>query len=125
MNKQVLLIDDDYDEQDIFKEAIIIAEISFNCICASAAAEGIKLIEKLLPDIIFLDVNMPGMNGLECLREIKKRESVRDIPVIIYSTVIDDALTYTAMSLGAANCIKKTHSIKDLVEILKSILIPI
>ena len=72
MNKQVLLIDDDYDEQDIFKEAINLTKISCKFICASTAAEGLRLVEKLLPDFVFLDLNMPCMNGLECLQEIKK-----------------------------------------------------
>ena len=53
----------------------------------------------------------------------KKRESIRHIPVIIYSTAIDETLSYTAIALGAASCIKKTNSINNLVETLKSLLI--
>jgi CheY-like chemotaxis protein len=123
MSRQILLIDDDHEEQDIFKEAVNAAKISFNCVCASTGKEGIKLIEKLLPDYIFLDINMPGMNGLECLQEIKKREPIKQIPVIIYSTAVDKIISYTAVALGAANCIKKVSSVSELAETLKSILI--
>lgn len=122
MNKQILLIDDDEDEQNIFNEALDKAQLTCKCICASSAKKGIELLNTLIPDYIFLDINMPGMNGLECLMEIKKQKSLKPIPVIMYSTGVNDELTYAAIKLGATACIKKEYSIKDLADTLRQIL---
>lgn len=124
MNKKILLIDDDEDEQSIFAEAIHAAKISFDCVFANSAAQGIKIIDSVLPDYIFVDFNMPAKNGIECIKEIKEKNSFKETPVILYTTGLDDRLANTAMQFGASACIKKPFSISALAEMLKNILIP-
>src|ERR1043166_9462819 len=85
----ILLADDDYDDAFFFKEALKEAPRPINIITVK---DGEQLMHYLnehrekLPFMIFLDLNMPRKNGLDCLREIKKNEKLKGLPVIIYST---------------------------------------
>jgi CheY-like chemotaxis protein len=84
------LVDDDVDDLEIFTLAVEDLRINVNCV---TAADGIDALEKLrndeafVPDFIFLDLNMPRMNGKQCLLEIKKIERLSSTPVIIYSNL--------------------------------------
>lgn len=89
MAKKILLIDDDPDDRDLFCEAI--EEIALEIVC-NTAPNGQKALANLndkeieKPDIIFLDVNMPVMNGWQCISLLQKEEAYKNIPVIMYST---------------------------------------
>jgi CheY-like chemotaxis protein len=121
MKKYILLIDDDPDEVDIFSEALREIKKPLACVQASSAKSALNLLNYLIPDYIFLDVNMPGINGLKCLDEIRKIKSIRNIPVILYSNFIDDESVAKALAAGAAACLKKPNQIKNLVEMLDGI----
>jgi len=87
MNK-IFLIDDDEDDQFMFKEVIESINPTLQC---ETATNGKIALDKLkvsasLPDIIFLDLNMPVMNGLEFLIQIKKEKVLSKIPVCIFTT---------------------------------------
>ena len=85
---RILLADDDPDESLLFKDALDTLNIPYHF---SLAEDGSMLISMLKaphfkPDIIFLDLNMPGKSGRDCLVEIRRDERFNSIPVIIYST---------------------------------------
>ncbi|HYV91362.1 MAG TPA: response regulator [Chitinophagales bacterium] len=85
----LLVVDDDPDDRDLFFDAV--KEIDGNCQCLSAenGEEALALLRGKnanLPDFIFLDQNMPRMNGREFLTEIKKDSNLYHLPVVIYST---------------------------------------
>ena len=87
MNK-ILLIDDDEDDQFMFKEVIESINPTLQC---ETATNGKIALDKLkvsasLPDIIFLDLNMPVMNGFDFLIQIKKENALSKIPVCIFTT---------------------------------------
>lgn len=87
--KVVLFIDDDADDQAIFNEATGLIDPTIQRQFASNGLEALKLLRQenaVLPDLIFLDINMPIMNGMECLAELKNIDTLRHIPVIICST---------------------------------------
>src|SRR5215212_1458528 len=88
MKKVCFLIDDDVDDQEIFALALNEVNERFQCEVANNGYEGLQQLKKMncLPDYIFLDLNMPKMNGKECLKELKKTERLKAIPVIIYTT---------------------------------------
>lgn len=118
-----LLIDDDLDDQKIFS---IITEEVDNTINCSFANDGVDAIEKLnngsvSPDIIFLDVNMPRMDGVECLRRIKKDENLKEIPVFMYSTTADPGTVSVTKKLGAKDFIVKPTNINELTNLLTRI----
>jgi len=111
-----LLIDDDIDDQKIF--AIITEEVDDSVICLFAN-DGVDGMEKLescstIPDIIFLDVNMPRMDGIECLKKIKKSPRLSGIPVFMYSTTADPITVQLTKELGAKEFIVKPANIIDL-----------
>jgi len=85
---KILVVDDDIEDLEIFCEAINEINPSIQCITARHGKEAIHVLHELdtLPDIIFLDHNMPQMNGRRCLTYIKSDERLKAIPVVMYST---------------------------------------
>jgi CheY-like chemotaxis protein len=120
----VMIIDDDTDDSELFCETVY--EINSNIICLVAAngLEALLLLKKTdpSPDIIFLDLNMPRMSGKQCLAEIKKHETLREIPVIIYTTSkIQDDVNETK-ELGAFDFITKPFRSADIKKAVLRIL---
>ncbi len=121
----VFLIDDDTDDQEIFSLAMEKANQQVQCVFAD---DGIHALEKLKtdtafrPDFIFIDMNMPRMNGQQCLTEIKKIDRLRDVPVYMYSTSADPESLEENKRLGASDFIVKPSSITELTDILSQIL---
>jgi CheY-like chemotaxis protein len=89
MLKKFWLAEDDSDDLDFFIEALLAIDQSISVV---SAQNGQELLEKLSsskfgnPDLIFLDINMPIMDGWECLHRLKKNVGSKDIPVVMYST---------------------------------------
>ena len=108
---KVLLIDDDSDDREIFIDAIRELDESINCKTISNAPDAISFLKDAgseeAPDIIFLDLNMPRMDGKACLREIKQNSRFKDTPVIIYSTTNDAEEAEELMQLGANHFVTK------------------
>lgn len=119
--QKILLIDDDIDDQEIFLLAIEMISPTANCVCFSSAADALdKLSSNLIrPEAIFLDLNMPVMNGHEFLIRIKKDKNLSDIPVIIFSTSSDPKIIQLTKDLGALDFITKPSNVDKLVELLK------
>jgi CheY-like chemotaxis protein len=112
--KTCFLIDDDPDDQEIFGLALQNVDIPIVCSVANDADEAIARLSEpgsLLPDYIFLDMNMPRINGAECLREIRKLEHLRHIPVIMYSTSLKPNDIELTRNLGATDFITKPSNI--------------
>lgn len=114
-----LLIDDDIDDQEIFMLALEEVNTTVNCNTASRCTEALELLSETIPDFIFLDLNMPGMDGKEFLKEIKKDERLSQIPVVIYSTSSDPKDLRITKELGAFDYIIKQSSIVSLRKILE------
>src|SRR5688572_1332394 len=115
--KTCLLIDDDLDDQEIFALALQQVSERFQCRMVNDGYEALQCLRNdsyVLPDFIFLDLNMPRMNGKECLTEIKKHDHLKDIPVIIYSTSSFQGDIIQTRKLGAAAFITKPFSIDEL-----------
>jgi CheY-like chemotaxis protein len=123
--KQIFIADDDPDDQELFIEAL--HEIDAHCTCVTAF-DGQDALKKLSsskidpPDIIFLDLNMPKLNGKECLTEIKKNNLLKEIPVIIYSTSADKRDMLEAIQLGAVFFFQKPNRFHELSQALKQII---
>ncbi|HEY2726012.1 MAG TPA: response regulator [Parafilimonas sp.] len=123
MYKKILLIDDDADEQFFFIEALKEINASAKFFFANSAKEGLSLVKFLLPDFVFIDINMPAINGLECLDLIAHNEDILQPSIIIYSTTIDNSIRNNAIKKGATACLKKQNSIHELAKLLKNILV--
>src|SRR5579872_246117 len=84
----LLIVDDDADDLQFFVDAIAEIDQDVQCITASNGINALKLLEGIetRPDYIFLDLNMPKMDGKQCLKHIRNSLLLHSIPVIIYST---------------------------------------
>lgn len=122
----VLIVDDDQEDCELFHEAIHDIDSAIKCWTARDGRHALNILTKeviLLPDYIFLDINMPLMNGKETLIEIKKNTRLRDIPVIMYSTTSDTKEIQGYYKLGAHDFLIKPNNFNKLVEALTSIII--
>ena len=123
-NIRCLLIDDDIDDHEIFKLALETVDKSILCVCldeSTQAIEKLKADTSFIPSIIFVDINMPVMNGTECLFEIKKMEHLKDVPVIFYSTFADAEKINNMKNLGAAGYFEKPADIDLLTDKLSAL----
>ncbi|MGN6419997.1 MAG: response regulator [Pseudobacter sp.] len=106
MQRLILLIDDDIDEYFILDQALQISGMPYICIWAENPAKAVHLLKHIAPDLILIDFNMPKMNGIQCLTEIRKMNKITDVPVLIYSNGIDDNIRRQAYAYGAS-CLDK------------------
>lgn len=85
---RILLIDDDKDDQALFREAVSDIAPDVECSFADNGIAGLRLLQsdRPLPDLLFLDVNMPLMDGRETLRLIRKDPRFQSLSIIMYST---------------------------------------
>ncbi len=89
---------------------------------ASNGAEAVELAQKVVPDLIMMDVRMPRMTGYEACRAIKEIESVKHIPVIFLSAKGQDDEVSDALDAGAMDYIMKPFSPTELTEKIASLL---
>jgi CheY-like chemotaxis protein len=113
------LIDDDSDDQEIFSIALEELGMPVQCIVASNGIEALERLHRdvsLVPDFIFIDLNMPRMSGRECLEEIKKIPRLAQVPIIIYSTSSEQKDIEETRRLGANHFLTKPVTISMLTK---------
>ena len=118
MKKHIMLIDDDEEELGIFVHALDQIGIPYKCTWAMNGEQALKQLPYLTPDIIFLDLHMPGMNGLECLSAIRQLPHLKGTPIILHSSALTDESRKKARNLGASACLEKSSNLSALETIL-------
>jgi CheY-like chemotaxis protein len=119
-----MLVEDDADDRDIFNLALQGVSTDVQLVTANDGEHAIarfKEDESFLPHCIFIDLNMPRMNGQECLREIRKIERLKNIPVIMYSTTVNPSYVAEALRHGATDFIVKPVTIEALTSSIAQI----
>ncbi|MBT1696440.1 response regulator [Fulvivirgaceae bacterium PWU4] len=116
----ILYADDDHDDRELMSEALQKVDPSISCLTANDGQNVLDILNESsdLPDYIFLDVNMPVMDGKKCLVALKKDQRLRDIPVVIYSTTTDNTEIKQLYNLGASSFIQKPNNFSDLCSAL-------
>ncbi len=122
--KKFLLVDDDPDDCFLFQEVLSDLSPAVHLDIASDGQEALERLKKMevLPDIIFLDLNMPRMDGKQCLFELKRNPQYRNVPVFIYTTSSHSKDIEEAIQSGAACFITKPASIHELRQMLSIIM---
>lgn len=119
---RILLADDDEDDRLFFKDAL--EDIKMKTI-VTTVKDGIELMEYLtqldiqLPDVVFLDLNMPRKNGMQCLEEIRNNDALKHLTIAIYSTSGAEKDIEETFIKGANVYIKKPNdfiALKKVVE---------
>lgn len=122
---KLLLADDDEDDCDFFREAL--DELSFFT-KLETVNDGVELMDFLLikkenlPDLLFLDLNMPRKNGLECLNEIKQIDKFQQLPIVIFSTSLDTKMVDLMYEKGAIYYIRKPGDFTKLKKVIEAAL---
>jgi CheY-like chemotaxis protein len=125
MKKVVLLADDDRDDAEIFHEALEQVESSTQFFRVEDGSEVFAFLnneDNPLPDVIFLDLNMPIMNGWQCLSMLRNKKEFGSIPVIIYTTSSNPRDLELAKDLKADGLITKPSDPNVLTRILTLII---
>jgi CheY-like chemotaxis protein len=131
---QILLADDDKDDCFLFREALSELPVSTNLVTVHDGEQLMSYLtehETQLPHVLFLDLNMPRKNGFECLTEIKHNDSLKDLPVIMFSTSYPRDMGYeqdiikVLYNIGAQDYIRKPEDFTKLKQVIHSMLIKI
>ena len=121
----ILLADDDSDDRFFFKEVLKDINIATKL---TTAADGEQLMLLLndplcaLPDVLFLDLNMPRKNGFECLAEIKQVARLKSIPIVIFSTSFEQEVVNQLYQDGAHFFIRKPAEFLQFKKIIQQTL---
>jgi len=126
MNKKhttLLIVDDDPDDCELFLEAVKEIDPSFNCIQASNGEDALALLHKKhpeIPDFIFLDMNMPRIDGRQFFSELKKDLHLQHIPVIIYTTSRRPEDVAEMKRMGSAGFITKPRTFEEICDAISN-----
>ncbi len=120
----IFYVDDDFEDREIFREAISEIGPAYVCNVASGGSEGMKFLEDMtaVPDYIFVDVNMPIMNGRQFLELLKNDPRLQDVPVIMYSTTSYSQERTEYFKLGARDVLVKPSTFDEICELLKGVI---
>ena len=121
----IMLADDDEDDRLFFRDAIEEVKVKTK---TTIVNDGVQLMEYLmqpdviLPNLIFLDLNMPRKGGMECLKEIRANQELKDITIAIYSTSASEKDIEETFVKGANVYIKKPNDFGELKLVLSEVI---
>jgi CheY-like chemotaxis protein len=120
----VLLADDDQDDRLFFSDAFSDLALKIKLKMVNDGEELMKYLKTpniTLPSVVFLDLNMPRKNGIDCLKEIRNNDTLKNLSVAIYSTSSNPEDVHNAFVLGANIYIKKPNNFDTLKKVLHKV----
>lgn len=105
--KRILIVEDDVFIRDIYQ--VKFSQEGFDVVTAEDGVKALAILEKIVPDVILLDIIMPYMNGMEVLRNIKSNELLKKIPVIMLTNISEKEKVTEGTELGINDYIIKSH----------------
>src|SRR5690348_3497714 len=122
---QIVNVDDDQDDRDMFCMAIKRIDPDIQCMEISSADDAIDFLSngEISPDYIFMDINMPRMNGYECVQEIYQYSNLKNTTIIMHSSTFNprDQVDFGVLGL---KYLLKTSSLPSLVESITKLIQP-
>lgn len=116
-DKTILVVEDEQALQEAIK--LKLQKEGINVVTASSGEDAVGYLKKEKPNLVWLDVLLPGMNGLEVLRKIREDFKMKDLPVVVISVSAGQEKIKQALSLGAADYIVKSGY--NLIEIINKV----
>jgi CheY-like chemotaxis protein len=122
--KRIFIIDDDVEDQEIFMEAVKEVDSSIACFASTNGEQALEQLahRSIHPDLIFLDLNMPKLNGKQVLAKIKNIPTAKNIPVIMYSTSFAPRDLEEIRHVGAVHHLLKPSRFDDLCIALRELI---
>jgi len=111
----VLLVDDD-DSHRIFLRQAFVKKLNATVMEAKNGVEALRVLEKLTPDVVMLDLWMPVMNGQDLLEKLRAEDRWSDVPVIIMSALRDKEIVQKLMKLKISDYMVKPITVEQLTE---------
>lgn len=110
--KYILYAEDDLDDQELLTDMLTEADDSLKLICLNNGSDLLNFLDSLTPGspypcMIILDINMPTLDGLQTLKQLRKNPRFRELPVVMFSTSSSQADIHNALKLGADEFITK------------------
>jgi len=127
MPRTVVIIDDDADDLEIMKEALTHIDPSLLCLTFVYPDEAVRLLGGeliVLPDYVFIDINIPRISGRDCMLQIRSLPDFKEVPIIMYSTSMPPTMAAALMKEGATFAFQKPFGFEDYVRILEGIFSP-
>lgn len=118
--KKILVVDDD--PELIQSLCRWFRSNNYDCITLLESKEALARVKHHLPDLILLDLNMPGLSGLDLLTLFKADAQIKGIPVVVLTAFSGEDLARHAMDLGASAYVVKTHLMEDLMPLISGYL---
>ena len=122
----IVLAEDDEDDILFFKEALMDLPLEINLKCLHDGQELMGYLHGLeedqIPDLLFLDINMPCKNGIDCVSEIRQDETYNAVPIIMFTESGNQNKMLETRKCGANRYLKKPGTFKALVSILSDLL---
>jgi len=115
--RKCLIIDDDQDDQEIFVMCVAKIDKNIECTTMNNGVEAIAMLKSngdYIPDYIFIDVNMPKMNGIDCLRLLKNMECLKYTKIYMYSTTSENSILADSRQIAADDFIIKPAKTAEL-----------
>ena len=114
---QILFIDDDTDSLAMYVRAVSLANHQADI--ASSVKEGWELIKEKTYDLVFVDLNIPGVSGFELLQMVRKDSKTKKIPVIVISAMPEDSLVEDVLKAGAQLFLEKPVALDKLYSVIE------
>ena len=114
MSKRIMVVDDEIGALTLV--AIMLERAGFSVLKAKDSEAALQMLNNEMPDLVILDIMMPGMDGIEFCQTLRKRNQTRDIPVFILSALTDTETKERAKNAGANDFLEKPILHNDIVE---------
>lgn len=119
--QKILLVEDDVELDDLYKLQFEKAGFEFQYV--TNGLQAVAILQDMKPDLILLDIMLPGTNGLDVLKKVKENETTRGIPVVLLSNLPEESAKDKGMSLGAADyLVKSNHTPLEVIEKVQALL---
>jgi two-component system alkaline phosphatase synthesis response regulator PhoP len=119
-HEKILIVDDEEDILELLKYNL--SREGYKVSCAASGEETLRAVRSGIPDLIVLDLMLPGMDGLDVARQLKNDLKTRDIPIVMLTAKGEEADIVTGLELGADDYITKPFSPRVLVARVKAVL---
>ena len=117
---RILVVDDDGSARALIRTAL---ELDGYTVCEAAAAdEGLSAVRESRPDLVILDLSLPGRQGLDVLIDLRDDPALHSIPVVVLTATADEGTEQRARDLGASSYVAKPVSVDDLERVVRQAL---